>query len=136
MHFLREPSKEYSLGDGDDSPKYQITGSLKAAIYSDINLLETTTLEDAMNYICPGGKLEQDLEAFRDGSLIEKQRQYDKEQNQSQWLTTDQVKEMDAKRLRSILISKTFFTKRDENAANFIDDIPNNAVRKKAKYQR
>ena len=136
LHFLREPSKEYSLGDGDDSPKYQITGSLKAAIYSDINLLETTTLEDAMNYISPGGKLEQDLEAFRDGSLIEKQRQYDKEQNQSQWLTTDQVKEMDAKRLRSILISKTFFTKRDENAANFIDEIPNNAVRKKAKYQR
>lgn len=136
LQFLREPAKEFSLGNEANAPKYSINGSLKAAVYSDINLLETTTLEEAMAFISPGGKFEEYLNSFRDGSLIQKQREYDKENNQAQWLSTDQIKELDAKKLRSILISKTFFTKRDEQAAEIIDQIPDTAVRKKAKFQR
>ena len=89
-----------------------------------------------MAFISLGGKFEEYLNSFRDGSLIQKQREYDKENNQAQWLSTDQIKELDAKKLRSILISKTFITKRDEQAAEIIDQIPDTAVRKKAKFQR
>lgn len=135
LHFLREPSKEFTLGDGDNMTKYNVTGSLKAAVYSDINLLETTTFKEALEFISEGG-LENCLKSLRDGSLVDKQKQFDKDNNQSQWLTSDQVKELDAKKLRSILISKTFFTKRDDKAAELIDQIPDNAVRRKAKYQR
>lgn len=136
LHFLREPAKEYSLGDGPDAPKFSLSGTFKAAVYSDINLLESTSMNEVLEYIKEGGQLEKDLEALRDGTLVEKQRQIDRQTNQSQWLTTDQVKELDAKKLRNILIAKTFATKKDENAANFIDNLPDNIVRKKAKYQR
>lgn len=136
LQFLREPPKQYVLGEGDSATTYNINGSLKAAVYSDINLLETTTEKDAISFIEAGGGLDQALQSFRDGSLLEKQRQYDKENNQSQWLSTDQIKELDAKKLRSILISKTFFTNRNDKAAEIIDHIPDSAVRRKAKYQK
>jgi curved DNA-binding protein CbpA len=130
LHFLREETKEYSMGGAS----YKLNGSLKAAIYSDINLLETTSLEEAKNYINNG--LENDLSSLRDGTLLQKQKEYDIQQNQSQWLSTDQVKDLDTQRLKAILLSKTFHTKRDETAAEFIASIPDLAVRKKAKYQR
>ena len=130
LHFLREETKEYSMGGAS----YKLNGSLKAAIYSDINLLETTSLEEAKNYINNG--LENDLSSLRDGTLLQKQKEYDIQQNQSQWLSTDQVKDLDTQRLKAILLSKTFHTKRDETAGQFIASIPDLAVRKKAKYQR
>ena len=130
MHFLREETKEYSMGGAS----YKLNGSLKAAIYSDINLLETTSLEEAKNYI--NNNLENDLSSLRDGTLLQKQKEYDIQQNQSQWLSTDQVKDLDTQRLKAILLSKTFHTKRDETAGEFITSIPDLAVRKKAKYQR
>ena len=130
LHFLREETKEYSMGGAS----YKLNGSLKAAIYSDINLLETTSLEEAKNYINNG--LENDLSSLRDGTLLQKQKEYDIQQNQAQWLSTDQVKDLDTQRLKAILLSKTFHTKRDETAGEFIASIPDLAVRKKAKYQR
>ena len=77
LHFLREETKEYSMGGAS----YKLNGSLKAAIYSDINLLETTSLEEAKNYINNG--LENDLSSLRDGTLLQKQKEYDIQQNQS-----------------------------------------------------
>ena len=73
---------------------------------------------------------------MRDGSLVQKQKDYDVKNNQSQWLTTDQIKALDAQKLRSILISKTFFTEKNEKAAELIDQLPDKSVRKKARYQR
>jgi curved DNA-binding protein CbpA len=136
LHFLREESKSYKLGDNEDAIEFSLPGTLKAAVYSDINLLETTSLEEAMEYIKEGGKFESDLASLKDGTLLEKQKQIDIDNNQSQWLPTEQIKELDAQKLRSILISKTFFTQRNEKAADLIDKLPDNVVRKKARYQR
>jgi hypothetical protein len=130
LHFLREETKEYNMGE----TSYKLNGSLKAAIYSDINLLETTSLEEAKNYI--NNILENDLSSLKDGSLLQRQKDFDIQQNQSQWLSTDQIKDLDTQRLKAILLSKTFHTKRDEKAADFITNIPDTAVRKKARYQR
>ena len=37
---------------------------------------------------------------------------------------------------RSILISKTFFTEKNERAAEIIDKLPDGSVRRKARFQR
>jgi hypothetical protein len=133
LHFLRQENKIYTI---DENTSYTLPGTLKAAVYSDINLLETTSLEEALKYIEKGGQLEKDLEDLRSGQLISKQKELDAENKQSQWLTTEQIKQLDAQKLRSILISKTFFTQKDDNAADFINDLPENRSRKKAKFQR
>ncbi len=136
LQFLREESKSYTMGDGDNKIEFTLPGTLKAAVYSDINLLETTSLEVALEYIKEGGQFETDLASLKDGTLIQKQKDYDAENNQSQWLSTDQIKALDAQKLRSILISKTFFTEKNEKAAELIDQLPDKVIRKKARYQR
>ena len=136
LQFLREETKSYTIGDGENSIEFSMPGTLKAAVYSDINLLETTSLEEALEYIKEGGQFEKDLESLRDGTLVQKQKDYDVKNNQSQWLSTDQIKALDAQKLRSILISKTFFTERNDKAAELIDQLPDRVVRKKARYQR
>jgi hypothetical protein len=133
LHFLRQENKVYTI---DENTSYSLPGTLKAAVYSDINLLETTSLEEALQYIKKGGQFEKDLEDLRNGNLLARQKQLDVDNNQSQWLSTDQIKQLDAQKLRSILISKTFFTQKDDKAANFIDSLPEDRVRKKAKFQR
>jgi len=136
LYFLREESKSFKIGDDENGMEFDLPGRLKAAIYSDINLIETTSLEEALDYIKEGGQFEKDLQSLRDGTLILKQKEFDVKNNQSQWLSTDKVKELDAQKLRSILISKTFFTEKNEKAAELIDQLPDKAVRKKARFQR
>lgn len=136
LYFLRDEKQEYKLGDSENAPIFTLQGGLKAALYSDINLFETTYLPEALEYISDGGKLEKDLEDLRSGILLQKQKDFDKENNQSQWLSTDQIKKLDADKLRSILISKTFFTEKNEKASEVIDQLPDKVVRKKARYQR
>lgn len=134
LTFLRSPKQEFIVGEGDNATKYTLNGTLQAATYSDYNLLETTNIEEVVNYICKDGKLDQDLEAFRNGQLIIDKKAEDAKLEQSQWLTTDEVKERDAKKLRSILLSKTFFTEKNDKAADFIDNLPDKATRRKAQY--
>jgi hypothetical protein len=136
LHFLREENKTFKLGDEENAMEFSLPGTLKAAVYSDINLLETTSLSEALEYIKIGGKFEEDLQDLKNGNLIEKQKQIDADNNQSQWLSTDRIKELDAQKLRSILISKTFFTQKNEKAAELIDNLPDKVIRKKARYQR
>jgi hypothetical protein len=136
LYFLRSENQEYKLGESEDSPTFLLQGGLKAALYSDINLFESTSLPETLEYISEGGKLEQDLKDLRSGHLIQKQKEFDVANNQSQWLSTEQVKQLDAEKLRSILISKTFFTEKNIKAAEIIDHLPDKVVRKKAKYQR
>ena len=59
LHFLRQENKVYTI---DENTSYSLPGTLKAAVYSDINLLETTSLEEALQYIEKGGQFEKDLE--------------------------------------------------------------------------
>lgn len=136
LHFLREENKSFKIGNEDSELSFSLPSTLKAAVYSDINLLETTSLQEALDYISEGGKFEQDLKDLRDGTLLEKQMRIDADNKQSQWLSTEKIKELDAQKLRSILISKTFFTQKNDKAAELIDNLPDKVIRKKARYQR
>jgi len=122
LHFLRGKKEEVVHKDGTVDV---MRGVLKGAQYSDFNLLETTNLEEAYQYIAPGGKLESDLASYRDGSMIIEQHSRDKEAQQMKWAETTKVKNLDAEMIKAILTAKSIkFSKIDERAADFIDDIP------------
>jgi len=133
LYFLRSEKVEYDLGNNN---KYILNGGLKAALYSDINLLETTSFDEAMEYISENGKIKEDLDNLKNGILLSKQKEFDKSHSQSQWLSTEEIKKYDADKLRAILLSKTFITEKNEKAADFIDEIPDSVRRKKAKFVR
>lgn len=122
LRFLRGKNEEHVHADGTVDV---LKGVLQGAQYSDFHFLETTVLEEAYEYIAEGGKLEKDLEAFRDGSMIEEQKRIDKENKQLKWNDTNQVKNLDAEMIKAILTAKSLkFNPASEGADKFIDDIP------------
>ena len=96
-------------------------GSIQAA-YNDYNLLETTSLNTAKEYII--SDLEKDLGLFRSGELQIKKREEDKKNNQSNWISGDRMKAIDKSQLDYILKLKSFNVTPDENAADFLDKLP------------
>ena len=96
-------------------------GSIQAA-YNDFNLLETTSLNAAKEYISSG--LSKDLELFRSGELQAKKREEDKKNNQSNWISGDKMKTIDKSQLDYILKLKSFNVTPDENAADFLEKLP------------
>jgi curved DNA-binding protein CbpA len=122
LRFLRGKKEEHLQADGTVDT---LKGLLKGAQYSDFNFLETTTLEEAYEYISEGGKLETHLAAYRDGSMIEAQQKLDREAQQLKWADTTKVKNLDSEMIKAILTAKSLkFTPAPEGADNFIDDIP------------
>lgn len=122
LRFLRGKKEEYHHNDGTVDV---MRGMLKGAQYSDFNFFETTSLESAYAYIEKGGRLESDLMAFRDGSMIKEQQQRDRESNQLKWAETAKIQNLDAEMIKAILTSKSLkFTPAPEGADKFIDDIP------------
>jgi curved DNA-binding protein CbpA len=96
-------------------------GSVQAA-YNDYNLLETTSLNAAKEYISIG--LEKDLELFRSGELQIKKREEDKKNNQSNWVSGDKMKTIDKSQLDYIMKLKSFNVTPDEKGADFLDNLP------------
>lgn len=124
LYFLRDSQEEHVLSDQEGSPTVKLNGKLKAAAYSDYDLFETTSQQLAEEYITKGGKLESDLENFRNGSLIEKQKLLDQAAEQSQWVKKEDMEAFDAKILRAILRSKSMMVIPDDHAADFLENLP------------
>ncbi len=101
-------------------------GSIQAS-YNDYNLLETTSLNAAKEYISIG--LEKDLELFRSGELQIKKREEDKKNNQSNWISGDKMKTIDKSQLDYIMKLKSFNVTPDEKAADFLDNLPSESKR-------
>ena len=101
-------------------------GSIQAS-YNDYNLLETTSLNSAKEYISVG--LEKDLELFRSGELQIKKREEDKKNNQSNWISGDKMKTIDKSQLEYIMKLKSFNVTPDEKAADFLDNLPSESKR-------
>lgn len=108
---IPRPSLTISLNDG-----------LKGACYNDYNLLETTNLNAAKEYI--KNNLIVDLNSFRSGDLQKKKRAEDKSNNQSNWISGDRMKTIDKSQLEYIMKLKSFIVTPDENAANFLEKLP------------
>ncbi len=123
LQFIRSDDEHFTHDDGtvDIMP-----GHLRAAAYSDYNLLETTSLEEAREFISFGGGLEKALKEFRDGILEEKQVKIDQENFQTQSMSSEKMQQMDIEVLKSILRAKSQRLTPNEHAADFLQDLPEN----------
>jgi curved DNA-binding protein CbpA len=105
-----------------DGSKTMINGSLMGAAYNDYNLLETTNLEEAKQYIS-GNKIVEDLTSFRRGDMAKEKLVEDKSKNQNKWMSGSEMNKIDKELLTNILKMRTVEVKPDENAADFIEKI-------------
>lgn len=92
-----------------------VNGEIKYITYSDFNLLETTNLDEAKNYL--KNQLTQDLNLYYDNKLK------NENSTDTKLMTTEEIKKFDTKQLQSILNMKTFEVIDDKNAADFLDKI-------------
>lgn len=111
LYFLREENAVLAP-DG----KKLINGNITKAAYSDLDLLETTNLSTANDYI--ENKLSHDLIKYKNGELKAKINV-----NQALMMDSNTMKEFDKNKLSEILNIRKFIYNNDEQAAEFLDNI-------------
>ena len=111
LYFLREENAVVAP-DG----KKLINGNITKAAYSDLDLLETTNLSTANDYI--EHKLFEDLQKYNTGELKAKVNV-----NQAMMMDSESMKEFDKNKLSEILNIRKFIYNNDEQAAEFLENI-------------
>jgi curved DNA-binding protein CbpA len=111
LYFLREENAVVAP-DG----KKLINGNITKAAYSDLDLLETTNLSTANDYI--EHKLFEDLQKYNTGELKAKVNV-----NQAMMMDSESMKEFDKNKLSEILNIRKFIYNNDEKAAEFLENI-------------
>ncbi len=111
LHMSRNDNASLSP-DG----KIMANASISYISYQDIDLLETTLLEEAHEYVAQS--LENHLALFKKGELKANTK------TNTNWLDTEKLKEFDNMKLSNILNLKSFIYKKDDKAADFIDKLP------------
>jgi hypothetical protein len=101
----------------DPNGKVLQNADIQSVSYNDYNLLETTNLETAKNYI--ENNFGQDLKDFIDGKL----KPQNVSANETKWLDSNQIKKIDKEKLSEILNLRSFEYNVDEKAADFLDKI-------------
>lgn len=101
----------------DPNGKVLQNADIQSVSYNDYNLLETTNLETAKNYII--NYFSQDLRDFIDGKL----KPQNVSANETKWLDSNQIKKIDKEKLSEILNLRSFEYNVDEKAADFLDKI-------------
>jgi hypothetical protein len=107
----------------DDGSEVVWRGSLKSAVYDDYELLSTTTVEEAEDYLF-GGALEDDLQLFKDGTLVKRKHEESVAERQIGWRNKEEVKRLDTEVYKEILKRKTWVLTPDPYAADFLDRFP------------
>jgi hypothetical protein len=123
LRFARGAEQEVVYEDGSVD-EYKLRGTIHGAAYSDYNLLETTKLAEARAYIAPGGQLFQDMAAFRDGTLVKEQTVRDREELELKFVTKEEMNQKDSDAYRALLFKLQPKTKRNENAAQVLENLP------------
>jgi hypothetical protein len=118
LYFLRGQEQKILY---EDNTYDVLSGELQAASYSDYELLETTNLKEAQDYI--DNELENYLIKFRSGKITEEKQKKDIEMNQSTWVSEKKMKELDIDVLKAIMRMKTFRGVKDDTADEFLNDI-------------
>ena len=121
LFLRRNTSNQIVSPDGN---KVMVNGELTSVSYNDYNLLETTSLDAAKDYL--NSQLENDLQDFHNGKLTKNLSKMENDNKQSKWMSGDEMKQFDKEKLQMILNLRTFDTKYDEKAADFIDKLPEN----------
>jgi curved DNA-binding protein CbpA len=101
----------------DPNGKVLQNADIQSVSYNDYNLLETTNLETAKNYI--NDNFGQDLKDFIEGKL----KPQNVSANETKWLDSNQIRKIDKEKLSEILNLRSFEYNVDEKAADFLDKI-------------
>jgi len=91
-------------------------GNITKAAYNDLDLLETTNLETANDYI--KNKLKNDLTKYHSGELKPVVKA-----NQAKMMESEEMKQFDKEKLAEILNIRKFIYNNDEKAAEFLNNI-------------
>lgn len=109
--FMREENSVLS-----PEGKTLINGNITKAMYNDLDLLETTNLNTANDYIA--NNLSIDLVKFKNGELLPVVKA-----NQAKMMDSEQMKQFDKEKLSEILNIRKFIFNDDEKAAEFLDKL-------------
>lgn len=101
--------------------KTLVNGFIKQVSYSDITFLETTKLDTAMEYI--NNQFKDDLRDYLGGKNLEKFVDT-KTPSSTKWMNSDEMKKFDQNILSQILNMRAYEIVDDENAADFLDKLP------------
>lgn len=93
-------------------------GAIKRVEYNDHHFIETTSLDEAKDYII-SEKFKNDIDDFR----INGSTQNYSSKPESAWMNKEEMKQYDAEQLKLILNMKTFITEKDETAADFLEKL-------------
>jgi hypothetical protein len=120
LSFIRKQNAEYTP-DG----RTLVNGFITKAVYNDLNLLETTDVETAHNYIIEN--LLPDVRLINEGKTEKFQ---SKQGSQTKFMDSEVMKSYDKEKLSSIINLKSFALLNNETAADFIDKIDKKNVKK------
>ncbi len=96
-------------------------GSIKSVEYNDHHFLETTSLDEAKEYL-KSNQFKLDLDDFR----INGSNQKHTSKSDNTWMNKDEMKKFDAEQLGFILSMKTFVPEANESAADFLEKLGEN----------
>jgi hypothetical protein len=119
LTFMRDEPEYYDF----HGQQVRMRGRVRATTYSDYNLLETTVLEEAREYL-KSDTLTEDVRLFRTGDIQLAQKLREIATEQYNWVDTSHLRKLDADALKRVLRSKTFRVKKRPGAAEFLKDLP------------
>jgi hypothetical protein len=96
-------------------------GAIKSVEYNDHHFLETTSLDEAKEYL-KSEQFKLDLDDFR----INGSNQKHTSKSENTWMDKDQMKKFDAEQLNVILKMKTIVTEANDSAADFLEKLGEN----------
>lgn len=96
-------------------------GAIKSVEYNDHHFLETTSLDEAKEYL-KSNQFKLDLDDFR----INGSNQKHTSKTDNTWMDKDEMKKFDAEQLGFILSMKTFVPEANESAADFLEKLGEN----------
>ncbi len=96
-------------------------GAIKSVEYNDHHFLETTSLDEAKEYL-KSNQFKLDLDDFR----INGSNQKHTSKSDNTWMNKDEMKKFDAEQLGFILSMKTFVPEANESAADFLEKLGEN----------
>ncbi|MBS1722296.1 MAG: J domain-containing protein [Armatimonadetes bacterium] len=130
-YFFKDDEEVHQVGDRT----IVLPGRLKRTMYVDYDLLETTLLDTAHEFVTGDG-VANALTKLRDGSLQAEQRQKDQQAGALNWLDTQALKAVETERLREIIRRKTPRQKYDPHAADFLGRIADTQVARQSKDKK
>ena len=116
LNFIRKENAEYT-----PEGRTLVNGYITKAVYNDLNLLETTSLDTAHKYIQEN--LSADIILIKSGNTEKFQT---KQSSQTKFMDSEMMKKFDKDKLSSIINLRSFALQNIETAGDFIDKIDKN----------